>query len=372
MNAERLHVIARAIRSEMQELNLIQNLQQLVGSLQNQINQPQQPSHQQAVSQKLRELYEQLEKAPSNRFSPAWRQVFEEIGAQRLLGSHLAGRLRAVFERNQITPAIALDEIRAIHQETSSLESAINQVTTAFTALRISAQDLEPGQCEIGVLIPRMAVDNRLDEFADELREIDFIFATFSEVVTTKRDSFEIRSVSSSDLTVYLNVLPPITACIAFAVERVIRTYKTLMEIRKLHADLRKQGVPEDQLKGVEGHANGLMEDGIEKVVGEIVEKYCNVSGNRRNELKNGLRISLNKLANRIDRGYNIEIRVEPMNPPAEGEEPSEEEKAARQHIATIQEKAGALEFMRLEDKPILSLPESEEAKRGGKTRKKT
>lgn len=363
MNAERLHVIARAIQSEMQELGIVANLQQLIGSLQKVVSQPQQPEHQKALDSKLGELNAQLEKAPSNRFSPAWRQILKETGVEALLGSSLADRLRAVFVRHQITPAIALDEIRAIHREVDEFKSAIEQVIHGFAALQISAQDLEPGQCEIGFLVPRTAVHNKLDELAKELGELNFMLTTFSELVTTKPDSFDIRSVSSTDLAIYLDVMPPLAACMAFAVERLIHTYKTLLEIRKLKADLEETGVPDKQLEGVEEHAATVMSGGIEEIIEEVLRDYCKVKAERRNELKNALRITLNKLANRIDRGYNVEIRVKPPEPSAEEKE-TEENAAIRQHIETIQARAAALEFMNLEGKPILFLAESEKKKK--------
>lgn len=363
MNAERLHVIARAIQSEMQGLGIVANLKQIAGSLQKVVSQPQQPEHQKALNDKLGELNKQLEKAPSNRFSPAWRQILKETGVETLLGSSLADRLRAVFVRHQITPAIALEEIQAIHREVDELRSAIDQVTNSFAALHISAQDLEPGQCEIGFLVPRAAVDNRLDAFGKELGELNFMLPTFSELVTTKRDSFDIRSVSSTDLAVYLAVIPQVAACMAVAVERVIYTYKNLLEIRKLKASLQEKSVPDNRLDGIEEHAATVMKDGIEEIINEIFENYCTVKGERKNELKNALRFTLNKLANRIDRGYNIEIRVKPLAPSGEEKEPEENE-VTRQHIETILEKAGALEFMSLEGKPILSLPESEKKRK--------
>src|SRR5207244_5321937 len=89
---------------------------------------------------------------------------------------------------------------------------------------------------------------------------------------------------------------------------------KALLEIRKSQAELRRQGVPQERLQGIEEYANSFMETGMDQLVGRIVETYCvTADEKRRNELSNGLRISLNKIANRIDRGYNIEIRVEPI-----------------------------------------------------------
>ena len=51
MNVERLHAIALALKDDLARSNVLSHLQQLVSALQNQINQPGQPTYQQQVSQ---------------------------------------------------------------------------------------------------------------------------------------------------------------------------------------------------------------------------------------------------------------------------------------------------------------------------------
>ena len=71
--------------------------------------------------------------------------------------------------------------------------------------------------------------------------------------------------------------MPVIGACVAVAMERIITLYKQLLEIRKLHGELANQGLPKDSLKGIEKHANGLMEEGIDKLVGELLADFHRV-----------------------------------------------------------------------------------------------
>ena len=81
MNAERLHAIAKVIRQDLRETNSEEILRQLGTALQNQVNQPQQPSHQNQVAQHLNKLTGALEGAPTNKFPPTWRQVVDKISA---------------------------------------------------------------------------------------------------------------------------------------------------------------------------------------------------------------------------------------------------------------------------------------------------
>lgn len=72
--------------------------------------------------------------------------------------------------------------------------------------VRDKLESLAAGESELAVLIPRSFVDNRLDEFAEELRKENQIFGVFSELATGSRPGFGIRSISSSDLSMLLQI----------------------------------------------------------------------------------------------------------------------------------------------------------------------
>jgi len=119
---------------------------------------------------------------------------------------------------------------------------------------------------------------------------------------------------------------------------------------------MQDHGVPREQLKGVEDHADNLMSAGIEELTEELVNRYFQGDEHRRNELNTSLRIALKKIANRVDRGFNIEIRVQPHVADDEGSAVSPEEQT---HVEIIQSASRNLRFMKLEGDPILSLPEN-------------
>ena len=363
MNAERLHAIILAIKDDLQKTALVNTLKELTTHLQNQVNQPNQPQHQQQVSTILANLFQNLEKAPSNDFPPTWRLATEEIECEELLGNNLRAKIDEIFSRNQITPSVALDEIKEIHSSVSSLNIAIDQLISGFKHLNIGADDLEPGECEIGVLVPRDFVKNLLNDFGKELIELNKIFNVFAEISTGSRAGFEIREISSSELSVFLDLAPAIGACLAISVERIVALYKQLLEIRKLHNDLKEQGVPKKSLKGVGEHANTIMEKGIEELIPQLIDQFCKKDDKgRKNELSNELRLALKKIANRIDRGFNIEIRVEPIQEEAE-EVTGSQETESYEYIQAILSSAKELQFIKESGGPILSLPESDKSK---------
>lgn len=362
MNIERLHAIAVAILNDINNTHADTNLQQIIKALNSQINQPQEPQFQQQVSQHLQTLYTSLSSAPSNEFSPAWKQTLQELDVYDILGTRLAVRIQQICERNQITPSVALEELQKIHSQLTKAKNALDQIVSAFHDLNISAEELELGQCEIGILVPRLAVNNRLKEFGKDLEELDNLFGTFSEVTTGSRPGFEIRSISSSDLSVFLSTAPVVCAAIVLAVDRILGLYQRVLEIRKHHGELKKLGLQSKDLKGVIDSANSIMKDGIEQLTPELLEKYfTNKDQSRRNELENDIRFALNKIAKRIDKGYGVEIRVTPISDVEQEGGESGLSPEDIKHVKEILSISKKMEFLKLEGEPILTLPEYEE-----------
>ena len=233
MNAERLHAIALVLSEEMNERKIVNKMQEITKNLQSVIQQQNQQQSQQNLANSLKGIYSSLESTPSDNFSPAWRQILEEIGGKDLFGGQLKAMIEGIFQRNAITPAVALDQLNKIQNDLQSFKTSLEQMIAAFNLFNIGDEKLDPGQCEIGMLIPRTAVDNRLPEFAEELKELSFILNALSEVATGKKDDLPIKTISSTDLMVYLDALPTYAACVTVAVERTVALYKNFLEIKE-------------------------------------------------------------------------------------------------------------------------------------------
>lgn len=158
---------------------------------------------------------------------------------------------------------------------------------------------------------------------------------------------------------VFLAAVPPVAACVGHAAEKIINLYKTFLEIKKLKSELKKQGLKEEEMKGINDHANSVMSKGVEELTTEVVEEYYQGNDDKRkNELTNAVRISLNKLANRIDQGFNIEVRAEPAEEPEGEKVETEDEQKTRGYVDRVLSVSETLQFMKLEGARILHLPE--------------
>lgn len=360
MNANRLNALLHLIQKDFQHTQLPQRITELSAALQAYIqsqNNNQRATQQQNLSNSLKVALEAAEKTTLDDLSPAWREMIEEIGYSNSLGGAVVKRLNEAFKQSDITPQIVKEEVDLLNQELTNLGNAVTQITASFKLLSIGKEDLEHGSSELGFLIPRESIDYRLDAFAKECKEFDFIFGTFSEIVTGDRSHYKINTISSSDLSVFLDSLPAVSALVATAAERVVAFYKQILEVKKLRSEMLKQGITEEALSAIDESQNTKMAKEIENLTTQIIEKYKNNhEPGRVNELKNSLVMSLHKLANRIDRGMHIEVRIAEIAD--NGEDDAEIDQDLENATNDIQRVTKSLQFIRPDGDPILSLPE--------------
>jgi hypothetical protein len=169
--------------------------------------------------------------------------------------------------------------------------------------LDIGAEDLEPGGAEVTVSIPLPAVRSELQPFGQELVELQRIFGPFLEVGTGSRPQLSLRSISSSDFTLFIVASPLIVTELGWGVKSVLDVYKTLLEIRKLRSELKDAGASEETLAAVDRDADSIMDRGLAPAAEEIVASAQANITERKAKLKIEVRASLNALANRIDKG---------------------------------------------------------------------
>lgn len=361
MNTTKLHLIARDLLSELKRVGVVSLLQQSSTALQQQISQPQQPTHQQQLSTHLTNLYQKLETSPIEDYSPAWRDAMIELGVENEFGSILEKRIKDIFERNQITPQSALEELKKIHEEITGTETNLTGLVNGLEYFGVGEDELKEEECEVGVIIPRSYVNDNLKSFGSELVELEKSLLVFSELATGQREPLKIRQISSSELSVFLQYIPEIGACVAIAVERIVALYKQLLEIKKLKKELVEQKVPEEQLKGIDSHAASIVSPALDKLATDLLEKYGDhLDQSRTNEISIEVRHSLNKLANRIDRGFNIELRVSPVEA-EEDESENEDLSENKQAIRQIIESGSKINHLQQSGEPVLYLPENDD-----------
>ena len=243
--------------------------------------------------------------------------------------------------------------------------AAIEGMLAAFDKFNIGSEDLEEGDAEVGILIPRTFVKSHFGRLGAEFKELDKIFRVFPELVTGTRPPFIVKTISTTDPIVVLTAACGVAACIAKTISWVLDSYAKVLDIRLMRQQLVALDMPDDVMQRINEEADSRMDNNIDVMVDRLLDEYPVKDKGRKNELRTELRQSLKKIAGRIDRGFNIEVRVNPEALPEideDAEEAEDEETAQkRQDYEVIQSTARVLQYRKIEGEPILSLPEPED-----------
>jgi hypothetical protein len=361
VNAETLYAIAAAVRADLKTTQIDTLTQQLQVALEGQVAAPGDPVQQQAVAEAAKVLRGALSTSTVDRFSPAWRSALEEMGVSGLLGSEFRTAIDEIFLRNQITPSVALEEIRALSQRLAQLHGSIDQLTSALDYFHVKTLELEPGETEVGFTIPRGFVYNDLRSLGLEFERLNRILGPFNELGIGERPQISIRTISSSDFTVLVTLLPRAAVVFASSVTWLQHTYKQMLDARLIKRQLEEMEFSTSTSSLIEEEASGKMMTAIGSLADELISKYGNeVSELRIPELKMDLKASLTDISKRIDIGMNFEIRAADTEPPRADASPEEVESqlADEQRIQEIRNLASSIEHFELGGSAILGIAE--------------
>ena len=141
-----------------------------------------------------------------------------------------------------------------------------------------------------------------------------------------------------------------VAAQLATIITVLTSAFNKVVRFKKLKEDAAALGLEKEQLDLLTEQGRNSVESTIKELHAEVFQD-SKVENGRINELKTGVRLRLNGLANRLDQGYRVEIRTELCD------SPSEEDKNEAKKIAAL----SAVTFQPVEGQRLLSLPESEE-----------
>lgn len=356
MNSERLVSIIRHVHQELEQLEIRSKIEDLQNHLQSAINSPNEHT-QRAVEDLLNQLQETLENAPSNNLSPGWKANLRALvpngntPADKLLGFGLASQLREAFDVSGYTSVQTLDIIIQLTTDISTLETHARNMVEAFNELRIEDETLDPGTSVVGMYIPRREVSGGLPEFNSELRFFNIFLSTLTEIIEGEAETIPVYSVSSSeffglDAITSLNVAASVTTIIT-GISLVLKRILKQREFKKQAEDL---GYGKEVLDQIDSQSRAQVEEQLNEIHVEICQASKIEDEHRKTEMSSALRLHLNSLAMRHERGFHVDIRTQEEDGATEDD---------RQKVKSIRTYA-TIEFLPPKGARVLELPEAD------------
>jgi len=284
----------------------------------------------------------------------------KSIGGLDYFGENLILRIDNIIASAE-TPSNAIAEIQQLRSGMSDFFPALKALDDNLNNLKIGTEDIPDDSAEIEVLMPTSIVDGHLDVFIKETRNLNGVFCDIREVVTGKRIPLDIRSLSSGSLELYFTVDLHTAAALLLFITAVIQLINTILRTRQDRESLKQQDAPGSIIKEIKEWEDGRIKDQIDKLRDELLEHY-NGKEERKHELSNALSKSLNRLADRIDRGMDIDVTTSAtVSEDEAAKTPSDLEKieAKRRSIESIRENTNIISQLERNQEPVLQLPVS-------------
>jgi hypothetical protein len=176
-----------------------------------------------------------------------------------------------------------------------------------------------------------------------------------------------IRTLSSTDLTVLLDIRPISGVALATAIERIASFYKQVLEIKKLKAEVARLALPEAMTQQLDQQANEKMEANLRALRDEMISNYEGQKA-RKHELETELLIALHRIANKLDQGIHFEFRAgEPTTAANQDETP--EQKSLRSQTIFINDVGRRMALIERVEGRILQLAVGENGDENGGTK---
>lgn len=149
--------------------------------------------------------------------------------------------------------------------------------------------------------------EGSLGGFAKEAKLLDRALSDVVEAVTGGRPPIKIRTLAGGSVEIFVTVDPLSGVAILSLVTAVVNLINSVLQTRKTRLDLEKDKAPKDVLDPLEKWEQSRVADELARLRDDLLGQSKADKG-RKNELKKALNDSLRYLADRIDRGMDVEV----------------------------------------------------------------
>jgi hypothetical protein len=317
MHLGRFHKAIDLLADDFTTTKHIQLFENLINALNGIASNPGNAEQATVYKNQLEAFRQALLKSELNNPRPVLQVMLESIEAQKFIGEQLFHRVMGAISSNPAAPTLAVQELQKLKESTSKFFQLITSINNAFTHLGVEYEDLNPGEGELGILIPREDNSSSLKNLSKEFNEWSNALSSLTELFDPEAGPLQIRTCATTDWMIYLaasyGVLSGVSDCLK-AINQILRE---LIEGRNLIDTLIAKKSNTDAIKLLEEENKNKLSSDIRILAEELVDQ--NYKGNdeaRKNELKNAVDSALTQIAKKITQGSKIEMKFLPHERP--------------------------------------------------------
>lgn len=281
------------------------------------------------IESNLKILKEEFSEAILNEYNPSNFKIIESIGASDYFGLTGFQKLEDILNKNSFDIQKTVTDLQIFIQKRTEFVTLINATSENLKKLNIIPHFHNDNTFEVGLLMPKELTKNKIINLTKELNHWDKVFKTLKELTSGSTDDTEINFVNNGSLEFFIDNGPQIAACLAVALERIVKLYKNIVEIRSAKEKLKELGISTGEQKSIEKQEKEIFNKGIDTIASDIVKEFATkqLESGRVNELKIAVKGHITYIAKCIDNGMIIEINSPEISEPEEPKETATDEK---------------------------------------------
>ncbi|MEQ1813462.1 MAG: hypothetical protein ABL860_03295, partial [Candidatus Nitrotoga sp.] len=274
------------MRNHFRNFPLHNSLDKVIAALQAYQSAPN-PNTSAAFKLALSEFDESAKVFPPEFSNKSYQQVLEDVHGKEFLGPHLSEAVRTLIAEHSLTPVDLQANLQEFRKGLGEFIDRIVLIAETLDVLEIEYEQLDGGEFEIGLHLPKDLVGNYLSDLNKEIVHFDRLFSALNELMGRGNESVIVRTVSTTWYQFFLQLDVTQIAAITFAIERIVALYKNNLEIRKLKRDTELHKNMEDVAKLIEQKIEDKLRQGMADIASQVRKEYQkNENDERVNEVE--------------------------------------------------------------------------------------
>lgn len=366
MHAERLYSIALDTTDAFHQAGIINLLDGLIQDVTKRQANPADASLDQKVSDDAKQLFAALDALKTRDFPPTWRKVMEEeLGQRMLFPDAIRNSVEGAFQK-KIMDSDLLESLKRLRKEIQSNLDRLTKLHDALDQIGLGTDDLESGQVEFDVAMPREAISDDVGGFGKLLTQLNKELLVLTQILAEPAPRLTINTISTNDFSLAINFdvnLADVVLFILLALGQARGRAKAALDALSTEA---LKGLPEQILAQSKEWAKTLIKDEIGKIVERLpLECPDSVDAAKLDNQKAPVRAAIEWIESKQELGFNMDVRSgePPAEPKAEeGEEhPAPALLAKRAKFLRIADRATQLKVIERQSEPILSIEDAQD-----------
>ncbi len=312
---------------------------------------PSTPNYNNALNGARTNLRDKLKNMDDQLSTPDGREAVAALAAGPWT-TGLQNEIVQIFRHNKDVASTATTRVGELFAERQKYFGTLEGSKKLLNEMSVKADTPKSGTADIGLTLPRPLFANSPKGLGIELKNIDFVLRTISEVYLGHVEEVEVGSISTSDPLFFFHTHAALAHHVIKSFEFAIHAFNDMFQVRRALQNLLSL-MPDADLKDAKAKSDQKLQEVVQAhAKDEVAENSPKADAGRKMELQTSLAHSLTILVEYVESGVTVQLRIGHQD----GAKPE-----TVKRLAELQSDYERLEFPKVSlDVPVLRISHSD------------